>query len=198
MNIRRVITWREELHEVAGREVVPPISVGLAAVVIANPWVVDGFVDDLQPVARELAPELGAFLAERVVDVVGAPIEAYGKAAIVGLDGEVEHGSALIHTLLFGNAFRDAVSAETLLPAVEKRAAAGSVFDIPLKHVVDATTRSHHQTLEARIAGAPAPDEIVVALAGATGGRPHARLPSFASERQALDKLKSVPDLEES
>ena len=183
MRLRRLITSREELHSAGGRTVEPPIAVALAAAVVENPWVGHGFVDDLQPVARELAPELGRLLTERLVETIDAPIEAYGKAAIVGLDGEVEHGSALIHTLAFGNPLREACSASTLLPAVEKRGPAGASFDIPLKHVVDATTRSHHQTLETRIAAAPAPDEIVVALAGSSGGRPHARLPSFASEQ---------------
>jgi hypothetical protein len=70
-----------------------------------------------------------------------------------------------------------------LLPAVEKRAAAGSTFDIPLKHVTDATIRSHHQTVEARLADAPRADEIVVGLAAAAQGRPHARLAPLSSER---------------
>ena len=89
----------------------------------------------------------------------------------------------MIHTLKFGNHFRDAARASTLLPAVEKRAGAGTVFDIPLKHVTDATIRSHHQTVEVRISDAPRDDEIVIALAAAAQGRPLARLADLASEQ---------------
>jgi hypothetical protein len=185
LTFRKVVTFREEVHAAGGRALREPIAVGVAAVVLDNPWAGEDFVDDLQPIAARLAPELGRFLSERVIDVLGAPVEAFGKGAVVGLAGEVEHGSALIHTLAFGNPFREACSATTLLPAVEKRAVAGAVFDIPLKHVLDATVRSHHQTAEVRIADAPAPGEIVVALAAASGGRAHARLPSFGTETGA-------------
>jgi hypothetical protein len=193
MNFRKVVTFREEVHAAGGRRLSTPISVGVAAVVFANPWAGDGFVEDLQPVARDLAPQLGRFLSERVLEVLGAAPEAFGKGAVVGLGGEVEHGSALIHTLAFGNPFREACSASTLLPAVEKRGSAGTVFDIPLKHVLDATVRSHHQTVEVRIADAPEPEEIVVALAAASGGRAHARLPSFGSEDAATPKTAAAP-----
>ena len=101
----------------------------------------------------------------------------------VGLDGEIEHGSALIHTLKFGDHFRKAADATTLLPAVEKRAGAGTVFDVPLKHITDATIRSHHQSIEVRIADAPHADEIVVGLAAAGQGRPQARLAPLSSEQ---------------
>ena len=131
----------------------------------------------------DVAPELGKLLAPRVMEALGTPLEAYGKAAIVGLNGEIEHGSALIHTLKFGNFFRDAASASTLLPAVEKRGPAGIVFDIPLKHFTDATIRSHHQSLEVRIADAPHADEILVALAGASQGRPQQRLADLSTEQ---------------
>jgi hypothetical protein len=185
MKYRKVVTFREEVQAAGGRPLPTPISVAVAAIVIDNPWAGQGFVEDLQPAATPLAPQIGRFLAAQVLDVLGAPAEAFGKGAIVGLDGEVEHGSALIHTLAFGNPFREACSASTLLPAVEKRGVAGTVFDIPLKHVVDATVRSHHQTVEVRIADAPEPGEIIVALAAASGGRPHGRLPPFGAENAA-------------
>jgi len=182
MDIRRIITTREQVLEAGGRALATPRTVALAAVVIRNPWHGQGFVEDLQPLASQVAPQVGALLAQAVVETLGAPVEAYGKGAVVGLDGEVEHGSALIHTLAFGNPFRDACGATTLLPAVEKVAEAGATFDIPLKHITDQTTRSHHQTYEARVAGAPARDEIVVALAAADGGRPQERLPDFSTD----------------
>jgi hypothetical protein len=126
---------------------------------------------------------VGALLAPLVLEALEGTAEAYGKAAIVGLNGEIEHGSGLIHTLKFGDHFRKAANATTLLPAVEKRAPAGVVFDIPLKHITDATIRSHHQTIEVRIADAPHADEIVIALAAATRGRPQQRLAPLSSEK---------------
>lgn len=181
--IRTIHTTVDEIHREGGRPVDPPARVAVVLAAIANPWAGQGFVEDLQPGIDEVAPELGKLLSDRVVTALDAPVEAYGKAAIVGLDGEIEHGSGLIHTLRFGNHFRDAAGASTLLPAVEKRAGAGTVFDIPLKHVTDATIRSHHQTVEARVPDAPRADEIVVGLAAASRGRPQARLAPLATEQ---------------
>jgi hypothetical protein len=183
MNVRKIVTIVEEVRTEGGREVWPPARVSVVAAVIENPWAGQGFVDDLGPGIDANASDLGALLAPQVLDALGAPAEAYGKAAIVGLDGEIEHGSALIHTLKFGDHFRKAANATTLLPAVEKRGAAGVVFDIPLKHITDATIRSHHQTVEVRIADAPHPNEIVVALAAAAQGRPQQRLAALSTEQ---------------
>lgn len=183
MNVRKITTIVEEIASEGGRAVEPIARIAVVAVVIDNPWHGQGFIDDLSTGIDANASDIGALLAPRVVEALGAPIEAYGKAAIVGLGGEVEHGSALIHTLKFGDHFRTAASATTLLPAVEKRAAAGSTFDIPLKHVTDATIRSHHQSVEVRIADAPHPGEILIALAGAAQGRPQQRLAALSTEQ---------------
>lgn len=183
MNVRKITTVVEEVLREGGRDTDPVITVAAVAAVIENPWHGQGFVEDLGPGIDATASDVGALLAPRVMEALGGSLEAYGKAAIVGVDGEIEHGSALIHTLKFGNHFRDAASASTLLPAVEKRGPAGVVFDIPLKHYTDATIRSHHQTFEWRIADAPHADEIVIALAGATGGRPQQRLAPLSADQ---------------
>ena len=183
MNIRKIVTVVEEIRTEGGREVWPPARVAVVAAVIENPWAGQGFVEDLNPGIEANASDLGALLAPQVLEALESPVEAYGKAAIIGLDGEVEHGSALIHTLKFGDHFRKAAEATTLLPAVEKRGAAGVVFDIPLKHITDATIRSHHQTIEVRIADAPHPGEIVIALAAAAQGRPQQRLAPLSTEQ---------------
>ena len=183
MNIRKIVTVTEEIRSEGGRQVDPAARVAIVAAVIQNPWAGQGFVEDLNPGIEENASDLGALLAPAVLEELGATAEAFGKAAIVGLDGEIEHGSGLIHTLKFGDHFRKAADATTLLPAVEKRGPAGVVFDIPLKHVTDATIRSHHQTVEVRIADAPHPDEIVIALAAAAQGRPQQRLANLSTER---------------
>ncbi|GAA1791099.1 amino acid synthesis family protein [Planosporangium flavigriseum] len=183
MKLRKILTIRDEVTVEGGKLVEPVAETAVVLAVIENPWHGQGFVADLQPIIDEVAPQLGKLLADRVVAALGRPVEAYGKAAIVGLDGEIEHASALIHTLQFGDFFRTAANATTLLPAVEKRSPAGQVFDIPLKHVTDATIRSHHQSVEARVPDAPRADEIIVGLAAAGQGRPHARLQAFAPGR---------------
>ncbi|RAX46896.1 amino acid synthesis family protein [Arthrobacter sp. AQ5-05] len=182
MNYRKLVTIIEETNTEGGRQVDPSARVVIVAAVFDNPWAGQGFVEDLTEGIDKVASDLGALLAPRVIEALGAPLEAYGKAAIVGLDGEIEHGSALIHTLKFGNHFRDAANATTLLPAVEKRGPAGVQFDIPLKHFTDATIRSHHQSIEVKIADAPHPGEILIALAGSTQGRPQQRLASLSTE----------------
>ena len=183
MSTRKIITLVEETVTEGGRPVEPAARVAVVAAIITNPWAGQGFVEDLNPGIEATASEVGALLAARVVEALGAPVEAYGKAAIVGLDGEIEHGSALIHTLKFGDHFRKAASATTLLPAVEKRGPAGVVFDIPLKHITDATIRSHHQSIEVRLADAPHLGEIVIALAAAAQGRPQQRLAPLSTEQ---------------
>lgn len=183
MNYRKLVTIVEEIFQEGGRPVEPAARVAIVAAVIPNPWAGQGFVEDLSEGIARTASDLGALLAPRVTAALGAPIEAYGKAAIVGLDGEIEHGSALIHTLQFGDHFRKAASATTLLPAVEKRGTAGITFDIPLKHFTDATIRSHHQSVEVRVTDAPHPDEIIIALAGAAQGRPQQRLAPLSHEQ---------------
>jgi hypothetical protein len=183
MNVRKIVTVVEEIHSEGGREVSPAARVAVVAAVIRNPWAGEGFVEDLAPGIDAHASDLGKLLAPRVIEALDAPVAAYGKGAVVGLDGEVEHGSALIHTLKFGDHFRQAAQATTLLPAVEKRGPAGVVFDIPLKHITDATIRSHHQSVEVRLADAPHADEIVIALAAAAQGRPQQRLAPLSTEQ---------------
>lgn len=179
---RKMFTLTEETLFEGGRAVVPAARVAVIAAVIKNPWTGQGFVEDLTAGVDSVASDLGALLAPQVAEALGAPIEAYGKAAIVGLDGEIEHGSALIHTLQFGDHFRNVAEATTLLPAVEKRAGVGSSFDIPLKHKTDMKQRSHHQSIEVSFADAPHADEIVIALAAAAQGRPQQRLREFGTD----------------
>lgn len=183
MRVRKIVTIVEEIRTEGGREVSPVARIAVVAAILENPWVGEGFVEDLGPGIDANASDLGALLAPRVLSALGATAEAYGKAGIVGLNGEVEHASALIHTLKFGDHFRRAANATTLLPAVEKRGPAGIVFDIPLKHITDYTIRSHHQTIEVRIPDAPHPDELIIALAAAAQGRPQQRLAALSTEQ---------------
>jgi hypothetical protein len=180
--IRKVVTVSEELRIEGGRAVDPPLRLVGAAAVVENPFA-GRYVEDLQPLLDCYCPLLGSLLAERVVaELGGADTQSYGKAGVVGLDGELEHVSGILHNLRFGNPVREAVGATSLLPSTEKRAGPGATLDVPLKHVHDHKVRSHHLTLELRVADAPRADEILIAVAAATGGRPHARLAQFGSE----------------
>jgi hypothetical protein len=180
--IRKIVIVAEELLSEGGREVQPPLKLAGAAAVIENHYA-GRYVEDVQPLLDCYCPLLGRLLADRVVaQLGGADIESYGKAGIVGLDGELEHVAGILHNLRFGNPVRAAVGATSLLPSTEKRAAAGATLDVPLKHVHDHKVRSHHLTLELRVGDAPRADEMVIAIAAASAGRPHARLAAFGTE----------------
>ena len=147
------------------------------AAVFENPWKDNGFVEDLKPIILDLAPKLGAILVPELVKEIGSPekILAYGKAGIVGLNGEIEHASAFIHTLRFGNIFRDAVGGTSYLSFTNTRGPAGSKISIPMMHKKDPGLRPFYLTHEFTIHDAPNEDEIVVAIGGAPFGRAHAR-----------------------
>ena len=185
--VRKLYQIVEEVHVEGERAVEPPTTVAAIAAVVRNPFAGQD-VQDLTPLIDTYSHKLGVLLAGRCVELLPSPPEAFGKGALVGSDGEIEHGSAIIHTLRFGNPVRTAAGeATTLLPSLEKRGTVGSSFDIPLKHIYDATTRSHHQSFEVRVPDAPRPNEIVVAVAMSTAGRPCARLQAFGTAGDSKD-----------
>lgn len=181
IRIRKIIKHVDETRLENGRPVDPAHRVAFVGAVIENPYP-SGYVQDLVTLADELGEEIGRLVGPPCVELLGGEVEAFGKAALVGIDGEVEHGSALIHNLRFGNVFRDAAGGTELLPAAEKVGLPGSPIDIPLKHKLDAKTRSHHQTVTLQVADVPRPREILVVCAAATAGRPLARLATFGAE----------------
>lgn len=181
LKVRKLVERVDTLYLENDRPLQRPHRVAVAAIVIENPYP-SSYVQDLIAVADLIAPQVGELIGPRTVELLGEPVEAYGKAALVGLDGELEHGSAIIHNLLFGNKFRDPAGGTELLPAAEKVGAYGSAIDIPLKHKLDAKTRSHHQTFTFRVDDAPLPREILIACAASNAGRPLARLATFGSE----------------
>lgn len=176
-DIRKIVTFDEETRIEGFRRAEPSLRMFAVAAVVTNPWA-GRYVDDLTVAIRELGPPLGALLSDRMVALAGsgAAIQAYGKAAVVGLDGEIEHASGLIHTLRFGNHFRQAVGAKSYLAFTNTRGPANAPVAIPLMDKNDAGRRSHYLTIQFAIADAPRADEIVVALGAATGGRPHHRI----------------------
>jgi hypothetical protein len=179
--IRKTVELVEEVHVEGTRAVDPPTRVAVVMAVISNP-LAGQWADDLNPLIDAYSDGLGPLLGKRCAEILGQPAEAFGKGALVGLDGEIEHGSAIIHNLRFGDPIRKAAgNATSLLPSAEKRGPAGSTIDIAMKHIHDVTIRSHHQTFEVGIPDAPRTDEIVIAVAMASAGRPQARLAPFAA-----------------
>lgn len=176
--IRKTLLNIETTLIEGGRAAATPLKFITAAAVIKNPWAGMGFVEDLKPEIHAVAPILGELLTGMIIEAAGGgdKVEGYGKAAVVGLDGEVEHASALIHTLRFGNHYRTAVGAKTYLAFTNTRGPANCPIMIPLMDKNDEGRRSHYLTIQFAIPDAPAADEIVVALGASIGGRPHHRI----------------------
>ncbi|MGB3279320.1 MAG: amino acid synthesis family protein [Pseudorhodobacter sp.] len=176
--IRKALLHVETTLIEGGKTAPTPLKLIAAMAVIRNPWAGQGFVEDLSGAIRDCAPGLGKLLTEMVLDAAGGgdKVEGYGKAAIVGLNGEVEHASALIHTLHFGNHYRNAVGAKSYLSFCNTRGPANAPLMIPLMDKHDGGKRSHYLTIQTAVADAPAADEILIALGASIGGRPHHRI----------------------
>lgn len=188
LQIRKIISQSEEVLIEGGKEAETPLKMFGVAAVLRNPWAEQGFVEDLRPTILEIAPLLGEVMVPRLVGMAGGGdlVEGYGKAAMVGVNGEVEHGSAIIHTLRFGNVFRDAVGGTSYLSFTNSRGGPGTMVSIPMMHKLDAGFRSHYLTMEMTIVDAPAPDEIVIAIGASVGGRPHHRIGNRYSDMEEM------------
>ena len=178
LQIRKTVLQIETTLIEGGKASAVPLKLFSALAVVKNPWAGRGFVEDLRPEIHAVAPVLGELLTKMIIEAVGSgeAVEAYGKAAVVGVDGEIEHASALIHTLRFGNHYRQAVGAKSYLAFSNTRGPASAPIMIPLMDKNDEGRRSHYLTIQTSIPDAPAADEIVVALGASVGGRPHHRI----------------------
>jgi hypothetical protein len=180
--IRKTLLHVEETFIEGGKVTATPLTLIAAIAVVKNPWLAkdgnDVFVQDLKPGIHDVAPGLGKILSDMVINQAGSGevIEGYGKSAVVGLRGEIEHASALIHTLRFGNFYREAVGAKSYLSFCNTRAGANAPILIPLMDKNDAGRRSHYLTIQLASPDAPADDEIVIALGASIGDRPHHRI----------------------
>ena len=175
--IRKIVTYDEEILIEGFRKTKNPWRLFAVAAVIKNPWA-GRFVENLKPEIQAYGPALGEMMTKKMISLAGsgAAIEAYGKAAIAGLDGEIEHASALIHTLRFGNFYREAVEAKSYLAFTNTRGGANAPILVPLMDKNDAGRRSHYLTIQFSISDAPRDNELVIALGAATSGRPHHRI----------------------
>jgi len=175
--IRKMIVQVDETHREMGQPIDPPTRRAVAIAVIANPFA-GRYAENLDALI-DIGEELGKLLGEQCVAALGiAPgkAESYGKAAIVGEAGELEHAAAILHPKL-GAPLREAVEkGAALVPSAKKMGGLGCAIDVPLGHKDAAFVRSHFDAIEARVADAPRANEIVVAVAVTDSGRPLPRV----------------------
>lgn len=190
--IRKIATFVEETHIEVGRAIAPPTRKAVAVAVIENPFA-GKYVEDLTPLIN-IGAELGALLGARAVAALGVKpeeIESYGKAAMVGEDGELEHAAALLHPAM-GAPLRKAVEkGAALVPSSKKRGGPGQDLDVPLGHKDAAYVRSHFDGVEVRMNDAPRAGEILVAIAVTDSGRPLPRVGGLThDEAEGKDGLR--------
>src|SRR5436305_870252 len=169
MEIRKIVTLREVVYSEIGRKAARPMVRAVGIGVIRNPFA-GRWVEDL----RELW-EAGAFLGERLmpelVRLLDGPAVSYGKGALVGVGGEMEHGGACVHPML-GRPMRAALGGgQAVIGSNVKVAAPGTPLDVPLGHKDDSWSFEHFDTVTVSVADAPRPEEIIMIIAIADGGR---------------------------
>lgn len=190
--IRKIAVFIEETRIEAGREISPPTRKAVAVAVIENPFA-GRYVDDLTEL-MDTGAELGAMLGERCVQALGVrpeQAESYGKSAMVGENGELEHAAAILHPKL-GAPLRKAVEkGAALVPSSKKMGSPGQVLDVPLGHKDAAYVRSHFDGIEVRLNDAPRANEIMVAVAVTDSGRPLPRVGGLThAEAEGKDGLR--------
>ena len=190
--IRKLIVQVDETRLEMGRPVTPPVRRALAMAVITNPFA--GRYEDNLDALIAIGEELGGLLGDKCVSALGitpAEAEGYGKAAIVGEAGELEHAAAILHPKLGAPLRRAVEKGAALVPSAKKVGGMGCAIDVPLGHKDAAFVRSHFDAIEARVPDAPRANEIVVAVSVTAGGRPLPRVGGLrASEAEGKDGLR--------
>ena len=181
--IRKMVTIVEDTLEEGGQEILPPARRAAAIAVIENPFA-GIYQEDLEALMA-IGEELGSLLGDKCVAALGVTpkaVQSYGKAALVGENGELEHAAAILHPRL-GKPLRSAVEkGAALVPSNKKRGGMGNPLDVPLGHKDAAYVRSHFDGMEVRINDAPKANEILVAIAVADSGRPLPRVGGLTHE----------------
>jgi Amino acid synthesis len=190
--IRKIVVVVDEIHLEMGQPISPPTRRAAAIAVIENPYA-GKFVESLADL-MDIGEELGGLLGQKAVAALGinpSQVESYGKAALVGENGELEHAAAILHPKL-GKPLREAVEkGAALVPSSKKRGGMGTPLDIPLGHKDAAFVRSHFDGMEVRINDAPRANEILVAIAVTDSGRPLPRIGGLQkSEIKGQDGLR--------
>lgn len=183
MKIRKVVTVVEDTHIEIGKTINPPTRRAASIAVIENPFA-DCYQEDLEEL-MVIGEKLGALLGRKCVEALAikpAQAESYGKAAMVGENGELEHAAAILHPRL-GKPLRTEVEkGAALVPSSKKRGSMGQPLDVPLGHKDAAYVRSHFDGMEVRINDAPRANEIMVAIAVTDSGRPLPRVGGLESK----------------
>ncbi len=173
--MRKISAFHEEVFEEGGRGDGEPLRKLAVACVIQNPYAGRGYSEDLSEIV-DPSDEVAQVIGERAAALLGAPIESYGKAALVGTAGEQEHAVACV-TSRFGDALREAIGGATAwLPSVSKRCGPGETVDVPVCFKDEIWVRSHYDSIAITMADAPLPDELVVIVGVASRGRLNSRL----------------------
>lgn len=178
VGLRKVVLYCEDVLSENGAAPARPLRRATVAAVIANPWVGTGPTTDLSVGIPQIAPELARVLTSRLLAALGGPdqVQTFGKGALIGSAGELEHGAALLHTAYFGNLVREFLHGESIISFADERADAGQPLVIPMWHKTHAATRTHYQTVGARVPDAPRAEELVIVVGASTGPRPHPRI----------------------
>jgi hypothetical protein len=189
MDIKRILSFVDEVRSEAGRRTEPPLRKAAVVAIVQNPFA-GRYVEDLSALTQAseaIGREISA-LAVRLL-APGKPV-SYGKAAVIGLAGEQEHGNAML-TTVFGNVMREAAGGgKAWISSFTKRAAPGATIDIPFAHKDALYVRSHYDGISITLHDAPLPDEIALICAYATRGRPNARVGGLAADAiKGLDGL---------
>lgn len=176
-DIRKIAVYIEETQQEAGQNISPATRKAVAVAVISNPFS-GQFVQDLT-LLMDIGAELGSLLGDRCVAALGitpAQAESYGKAAMVGENGELEHAAAILHPKLGAPLRKSVEKGAALVPSSKKMGSPGQILDVPLGHKDAAYVRSHFDAIEVRLNDAPRANEIMVAVAVTDSGRPLPRV----------------------
>ena len=192
MKIRKIAVTLEETHLEIGKEISPPTRRAATIAVIENPFS-GKYKEDLSELMA-IGEELGGLLGRKCVDALGiepAAAESYGKAAMVGENGELEHAAAILHPKLGKPLRAEVEKGAALVPSSKKMGSMGQPLDVPLGHKDAAYVRSHFDGMEVRLNDAPRSDEIMVAIAVTDSGRPLPRVGGLKHEEaEGKDRLR--------
>tara|TARA_B100001741_G_C16541701_1_gene594647 strand:+ start:1422 stop:2009 length:588 start_codon:yes stop_codon:yes gene_type:complete len=181
--IRKMVTVVDEIHYEMGQQINPPTRRAAAIAVIENPFA-DKYVEDLE-MLMQIGEELGAILGKRCIKALGikpSAAQSYGKAALIGENGELEHGAAILHPRMGAPLRKEVEKGAALVPSSKKRGSMGDPLDIPLGHKDAAYVRSHFDGMEVRVNDAPRANEILVAIAVTDSGRPLPRVGGLSAD----------------
>ena len=184
--IRKMVTVVDEIHYEMGQQINPPTRSAAAIAVIENPFA-DKYVEDLE-MLMQIGEELGAILGKRCIKALGikpSAAQSYGKAALIGENGELEHGAAILHPRMGAPLRKEVEKGAALVPSSKKRGSMGDPLDIPLGHKDAAYVRSHFDGMEVRVNDAPRANEILVAIAVTDSGRPLPRVGGLSADAAA-------------